>query len=219
MEINQKYKNAALAALDGNWAAAVVATIVLYAILYVVIGPYYATILPWRSVPVTPNVMYGCMGVTYAGLFLLIMPLTVGISYAFYQLYAYGDGNITSNMLSNSLNGYLRNVWAMFLYVVYVFLWTLLLFIPGIIKSFSYAMTPYILKDYPELSANQAIDLSRKMMKGHKLDLFILHLSFIGWYILSIFTAGIGMLWLVPYVSAAQAAFYQDIKNDYVIKY
>ena len=98
---------------------------------------------------------------------------------------------------------------------IYTFLWTLLLIVPGIIKFYAYAMTPYILIDNPELSANQAIYLSKKMMKGHKFDLFILHLSFIGWAFLSIFTLGIGLLWVMPYMMTAQAAFYQDLKKDY----
>ena len=98
---------------------------------------------------------------------------------------------------------------------LFIGLWTLLLIIPGIIKYFSYAMTPFILKDYPELSANKAIDLSRAMMKDRKFDLFYLILSFIGWYLLAILTFGIGFFWLVPYVQTSMASFYADVKGDY----
>ena len=91
----------------------------------------------------------------------------------------------------------------------------LLFIIPGIIKAFSYAMTPYILEENPELSANDAIDHSRAMMKGHKFDLFWLYLSFIGWFILCILTLGIGFLWLTPYMETSVAAFYEDVKADY----
>jgi len=83
------------------------------------------------------------------------------------------------------------------------------------VKAFSYAMTPYILEEHPELSAGEAIDHSRAMMKGHKFDLFWLYLSFIGWILLSIFTLGIGLLWLAPYMQTATAAFYEDVKADY----
>ena len=77
-------------------------------------------------------------------------------------------------------------------------------------------MTFYILNERPELSANQAIDESRRLMKGHKFDLFYLDLSFIGWYLLAgIFTLGIGILWVLPYHYTARAAFWEDIKaND-----
>ena len=99
---------------------------------------------------------------------------------------------------------------------IFVFLWTLLLVIPGIIKAFAYALVPYILADKPELSANEAINLSMKMMKGHKFDLFYLQLSFIGWAFVSVFTLGIGLLWLMPYMMTAQAAFYQDVRKEYL---
>ena len=87
--------------------------------------------------------------------------------------------------------------------------------VPGIVKAYAYAMTPYILVDRPDLSANQAINLSCKMMSGHKFDLFYLQLSFIGWAILCLFTLGIGFLWRLPYYATAQAAFYQDVKSEY----
>ena len=76
-------------------------------------------------------------------------------------------------------------------------------------------MTNYILVDKPELSANEAINLSKDMMYGHKFDLFYLYLSFAGWFILCLFTLGIGFLWLYPYVQAAQVSFYLDVKEDY----
>ena len=95
---------------------------------------------------------------------------------------------------------------------IFEFLWTMLFIIPGIIKAFSYAMTPYILVEHPEMSANQAINESMRLMKGHKFDLFYLYLSFIGWGILSVLTLGIGFLWLIPYMETSQAAFYADVK-------
>lgn len=94
---------------------------------------------------------------------------------------------------------------------LYVLGWSLLFIIPGIIAEYSYAMAPYIMLDHPELSANQCITISKKMMVGHKWDLFCLRISFIGWAILSAFTVGIGNLFLRPYMEAANAAFYRDI--------
>lgn len=96
---------------------------------------------------------------------------------------------------------------------IYIFLWTLLFIIPGIIKGYSYAMTPYILLEHPELSANDAITRSKEMMNGHKWRLFCLHFSFIGWGILCLFTFGIGYLWLMPYMEASNAAFYRDLSG------
>ena len=98
---------------------------------------------------------------------------------------------------------------------VYTLLWTLCLIVPGIIKSFSYALTPFILNERPELSADEAIELSMKMMDGHKMDMFLLYLSFIGWYLLALLTCCIGFLWLMPYIYTTQAAFYEDVKAEY----
>ena len=98
-----------------------------------------------------------------------------------------------------------------FLVGLYTFLWALLLIIPGIIKGFSYAMTPFVLADNPNLTANQAITRSRELMDGHKWELFVLSLTFIGWEILGALTLGIGLLWVTPYKNAAYAAFYRQI--------
>lgn len=117
--------------------------------------------------------------------------------------------------LFSGFNDYMRISGTLILQNVYIFLWTLLLIIPGIIKSLSYAMTPYILKDHPELSYDKAITRSSAMMKGHKMELFWLYLNFIGWIILSIVTLGIALLWVCPYLHTALAHFYLDLKEEY----
>lgn len=103
---------------------------------------------------------------------------------------------------------------ARFLQNLYIVLWTFLLIIPGIIASYSYAMTGYILAEHPELTASEAIACSKKIMEGNRFRLFCLQFSFIGWSILCAFTFGIGNLWLRPYKQAATAAFYQEIKGE-----
>ena len=100
-----------------------------------------------------------------------------------------------------------------FLKTLYCLLWSLLFIIPGIIASYSYAMTGYILAEHPELTASEAIERSKEMMSGNRFRLFCLHLSFIGWTILCAFTFGIGNLWLNPYRQAAAAAFYREISG------
>ena len=102
---------------------------------------------------------------------------------------------------------------AKLLKTVYVFLWSLLFVIPGIIASYSYAMTSYILAEHPELSASEAIGRSKEMMSGNRWRLFCLQFSFIGWSLLCSLTLGIGNLWLNPYKQAATAAFYREISG------
>ena len=100
-----------------------------------------------------------------------------------------------------------------FLTGLFTALWSLLLVIPGIIKALSYSMSMYILAENPEIGALEAINRSKAMMDGHKMELFVLQLSFIGWYLLCAVTFGIAGVWVVPYVSATTANFYNSIKN------
>ena len=215
MKTNQEYKNAALAALNGNWAPVVVATIVMYLISFVVqliVQPLTALADPESQMTLFFVVFAGTMVVS---LFVSV-PVSVGYYNSLNKLYLDGDNRITSNMFSIGFARVLRYVGGMLLMGIYVFLWTLLLVVPGIIKAVAYTLVPYILKDYPELSVNQAIKLSVKMMKGHKMRCFLLDLSFIGWALLGILTLGIGYIWLIPYIYTTMAAFYQDVKNEYI---
>ncbi|MGB4658596.1 MAG: DUF975 family protein [Mobilitalea sp.] len=100
-----------------------------------------------------------------------------------------------------------------FLIGLYTLLWSLLFIIPGIIAGFSYAMTPYILEENPNMGINEAIGISKEMMRGNKWRLFCLQISFIGWSFLCLFTLGIGYLWLAPYCSAADAAFFKEVSG------
>jgi uncharacterized membrane protein len=101
-----------------------------------------------------------------------------------------------------------------FLRGLYTILWMLLFIIPGIIKSYSYAMTPFILAENPRLTASQAIERSEDMMDGHKGELFFLDLSFIGWSILAAMTLNLGNIALNPYKNAAYAAFYRQLQAE-----
>lgn len=101
-----------------------------------------------------------------------------------------------------------------FLRGMYTLLWSLLFVIPGIVKSLSYSMTPFIMAEHPNLSASQAIELSSQMMDGHKMDLFILDLTFFGWALLCALTANLGYLALNPYINASYAAFYRQLQVE-----
>lgn len=107
-----------------------------------------------------------------------------------------------------------KAIWLRLRMSIFTFLWSLLLVIPGIIKSYSYSMAGFIMSENPEMSAKEAMEVSMRMMKGNKWRLFCLQLSFIGWGILCVFTFGIGYLWLNPYMNAATAAFYDEISRN-----
>lgn len=94
---------------------------------------------------------------------------------------------------------------------LYIFLWMLLLIVPGIIASYRYAMAPFIMAENEDMTASEAINASKALMEGHKAELFFLDLSFFGWGLLNILTLGIGSLFLNPYANTARAAFYRNL--------
>ena len=195
------YKNRALSALENKWGNFVLITFV------------YGFIIGITQILSGDKDSPAILHLIGLVLFILALPLTWGYQTLF--LGAVRGGEATAKDMFEGYNKELfsRVLTTTLLYYVYVFLWSLLLLIPGCIKAYSYAMTPYILKDNPEMKNNAAIEESMRMMDGHKLELFLLDLSFIGWAILSILTCCIGFLWLVPYMNMARVNFYEDLKK------
>ena len=201
MDSITNYKNRALSALENKWGNFVLITFV------------YGFIIGITQILSGDKDSPAILHLIGLVLFILALPLTWGYQTLF--LGAVRGGEATAKDMFEGYNKELfsRVLTTTLLYYVYVFLWSLLLLIPGCIKSYSYAMTPYILKDNPEMKNNAAIEESMRMMDGHKLELFMLDLSFIGWAILSLLTCCIGFLWLVPYMSMARVNFYEDLKK------
>ena len=106
-----------------------------------------------------------------------------------------------------------KNIVAGLLVAIFTALWSILFVIPGIVKSYAYSMTFYIMNDNPELSASEAIKESQRMMKGYKMKAFLLDLSFIGWLFVGALCCGIGTLWVAPYMAAAKAELYEEIRS------
>lgn len=201
MDSITNYKNRALSALENKWGNFVAITFV------------YGLIIGITQVLSGDKDSPAILHLIGLVLFILALPLTWGYQTLF--LGAVRGGEATAKDMFEGYNKELfsRVLTTTLLYYVYVFLWSLLLLIPGCIKAYSYAMTPYILKDNPEMKNNAAIEESMRMMDGHKLELFLLDLSFIGWAILSILTCCIGFLWLTPYMNMARVNFYEDLKK------
>ena len=117
--------------------------------------------------------------------------------------------------IKTGFSPYGHTVGAMLLRDVFLALWSMLFVIPGIIKSYSYRMVPYILAEDPNISGKDAITLSRQMMDGQKWNTFVLDLSFIGWELLSALTLGlVGIFYVNPYRHSTSAELYQVLKNQ-----
>jgi len=143
-----------------------------------------------------------------------VLGSVIRVGYARFNMELVDRGEASFETLFGYFSYWKTTAVARLLRGLYVFLWSLLLVIPGIVASYSYAMTDYILAGYPELTAGEAIARSKEMMSGNRWRLFCLHLSFIGWSILCTFTLGIGNLWLTPYKQAANAAFYRETSGN-----
>ena len=141
----------------------------------------------------------------------LILGGTVELGYAKFLLKQHDRKELQFSDLFSQFERFGTGFAQKFLRTLFIVLWSLLFIIPGIVKGLSYAMTPFILEEHPEMTASQAIKASMQLMDGHKMDLFILGLSFIGWSLLACLTMGIGFLFLNPYMNAAYAAFYRSI--------
>ena len=237
MKTNQFFKNEALDALSGNWGKAVLLTIIYIFLVGMITGPATYQTVEMQSyiqenahnvrqaASLIQDPMYqslsrrmnGTSGLMTLVNILLIMPLSVGYANAMRKLLVNRDVELVPTAFHIAFENYWHKVWTMLWMSILIGLWSLLLLIPGIIKAFSYAMTPFIIEEYPELSSTEAIHRSRMMMRGHKFDLFWLELSFIGWGFLCLLTAGIGFFWLIPYMETSIAAFYEEVKTDYAL--
>ena len=189
-------RNQAYEALRGKWTPAVVTSLVFCILLGVAVSLSRVNALLYL--------------IAYLGGASIV---AIGMLYACWDLFTKGTLP-EAGALFAPFKQYARTVGAVLLVFVYTLLWTLLLVIPGIIKAYSYSMTFYILRENPEMTAGDAITASQKMMDGHKMDLFLLSPSFIGWAILASITFGIGYLWLIPYIYTAYAAFYETLKKE-----
>ena len=143
---------------------------------------------------------------------LLGYPLEVG-GQRYFVKSAEGKGNKKCFSFAFEGPNYNGIVPTMLLRGVYNLLWTLLLIIPGIIKAYAYSMVPYILGDNPNIGAKRAIELSNEMTYGQKFDMFVLDLSFIGWYLLGALALGIGTLFVLPYYNATHAELYLVLRQ------
>jgi len=146
-------------------------------------------------------------------LIILIMPLAV-------SLYGYRLNCLRNNefnakyIFSITKPNYFKFLFTEIVRGIFIYLWFLLLIIPGYIKAIAYSMTGYIICDNPDLSPVDAVSLSNKITKGYKWDIFVMYLSFIPWYLLGSITLGIGYIYVIPYMGITEAMFYENLKKN-----
>jgi uncharacterized membrane protein len=158
----------------------------------------------------------GALSATFVGPMIVSGLLSVASSRYFLDRVR---GNIEPEQIETSIDGIKNNVLGSLLtgilYNVFVAIGSMIFVIPGLIFGFSFSMAFYIINDHPEMTAMEALRESHRLMKGHKMQYFLLNLSFIGWMILGSLCFGVGTLWVSAYMSTASAIFYEELlAND-----
>lgn len=190
------YRGTARGCLQNNWGTAILVTMAIFGVSFLA---GLTSIIPIVG-SIVSIIIYG--------------PLVV-VEFRYFIALNKKDNPTVGTAFTNFGKHFWGNVGAYILQAIYTFLWTLLFIIPGIIKTYSYSMTLFLKSKNPEMSANDAITLSRKIMDGKKWKLFCLEISFIGWVILSLLSLCIGFIFLVPYMSASLVAFFEDAYIEY----
>ncbi len=155
------------------------------------------------------NISVGNAGLALA-VFLLSGALTAGLLWYHLKIWRGEEGDIR-DLFSKFNKDFPRITKMYLLQTLYVFLWSLLLIVPGIIMAIAYSQAYYLMLDDPELGATEALNLSKQLMKGKKWDYFVMYLSFIGWFLLGILTLGILFLWIDPYLLQTLTGYYDEV--------
>lgn len=153
-----------------------------------------------------------------AGFLQLFWSGAFSLGYAAFMLNLVRRSNPDFEQIFSGFQRWGRATWTLVVYFVRVLLWLLLLIIPGIVKMIAYSQIWYVLHDQPELTAGQALKRSEELMRGHKLDYLMLSLLLILLMLASVLTLFIGLIWIAPWASAAQARFYEEIREEWVFK-
>lgn len=198
-----EYKAQAKQRMQGKY----VNVIVIYLIISFITGLFNAPSFN-SAIGQNGNIGYNILSV-------ITLVLAAGFAYAttnmFIKVSKDEQPDLQEILLSGFKNDFVRNLICHLLTLLFTFLWTLLFIIPGIIKAIAYSMNFYLMIKDPKLSGQDAITKSKEYTQGYKGDLFGLYLSYLGWFILSLFTFGILLLWVVPKLKTAQMLYFDEI--------
>lgn len=177
----QEAKEAALSILKNNWGGAIVFFLVYALIVSVLSGTGLGALL--------------LDSVLLIGVYSVIIDASQTKMYSIERIFDGFKEGLTNRVILS------------FMKSLFIILWSLLFIIPGIVKSYSYMLAEFVSKEHPEYDYTECLEESKEKMEGHKMEMFVLELSFIGWALLSILTLGIGLLWLVPYMQQTKVEY------------
>lgn len=205
MKTNVQIRQLTRETIRGKWLAGAVITLLF--------GVLYGLISAFSVLNTDDEVIFSLLTILVAIVF--GYPLTLGYAMVWLNVARNNTHPEIKDLFGAFSSRYHRSAMGtLLLQNIYTFLWTLLLVVPGIIKSMEYAMTPFVIADEPELGCNEAIEKSMQLMRGHRWQLFKMYLGMIGWMILGVFTCYIAWFWIAPYYQIAFAQFYRELKGE-----
>lgn len=195
-----------------EWAKAKIKDHVFELIVPIIIATIFSSISIGASVSMEDGTLNFQPGTNIGILFTFVQ-----VGFAYYMIKFINDKERELKDLFHFVSDFGRDFLVALLQSIFTFLWGLLLVIPGIVKFYAYSMVNIILSDdkYDDLGFREVLKKSEDMMMGHKMDYFVLGLSFIGWHILAIFTLGLLEIWILPYENTACYKFLDDVKKEY----
>ena len=213
------YRKIALDNVKLNWKLSILAALIAWALGGLLVECSVNLNLSWQGETYRfPSIQSWLLGVLHLGTVLSILRFVIGgvirQGYVRFLMKQYDRQELDLHDLFSQFEDFKRGFWLQLLQSLFILLWMLLLIIPGIIASYSYAMAPYIMAENPDMTPREALRASSDLMEGHRWELFCLRFSFIGWELLACLTLGIGALALNPYMNAAEMAFYKELTKE-----
>lgn len=197
----KKYKNDALSQLKGRWKTPCLVSLIGFVII--------ACLNVVSEISVETKILsvciYGMIFTAQLSLFFKIVNKKTG---------AENQNQVSFRDFISGFDDWLTSLLGTLWFCLWTWLWTLLFLFPGIVKAISYSMMFWVISENPGISVRKAMNISKILTNGHKADIFVLYLSFFGWFLLSCVTCGIGLIWLHPYVTTTMTNAYYDLKLE-----
>lgn len=218
--ISAEYKEIARDALKGNWGRAIGAMLIaaclgaFFTSLYFISHFMFIMSVAIRIFENLPHYFLMLVGI---GIVLAVFFFFAGgparFGYIDFNLALLDRREAVPSMVLGRFSLIWKGMYMKIALFFYELFFTILLIIPGIVTMYAYAMVPYILEEKKDYTVGKAMKMSRKIMRGHKWELFCLRFSFLGWYILSLLTFGLALFYVLPYMNTAEAVFYNEISG------
>jgi uncharacterized membrane protein len=211
------FRKKAWAACKGNWGNLILVLVINFALIVVcgligiILGRITRIIITLLFYPTIAQTIEGY--VTSLSIILIYGHIIYGEAVFFSNFMR--DGSEQVGDLFSGFKKYGKVFKLYFLIQLYTTLWSMLYFIPGIIRGIAYSMSYYIMNDNPDMTPKEVIKHSIKITDGYKGKYFCLQISFIGWLLLCILSLGILTIWIAPVIAASNAAFYEYVKTMY----